>query len=305
MNISSIDLNLLGTLTVVLEEGNVTKAAHRLNLTQAAVSNALARARDLMKDPLLIREGRGMVPTPIAQELLPHLRRLIAEAKGVMEKAIPSDPRKIERCFTIACADNQLVCDVPAVTKLLAQRMPRCSLRVVSVDFLLSNNGLAEGNVDASIGPPGSLPGMHSHPLYEEIGVVAVRKNHPSIKKRLTKAAFNSAEHVDVLVTMGQGGRIHSIFERLLLSHGLHRTVRVSLPSFAAAAFLVGSTDCVACLPNRLATALSKTQPIRLLPLPMPCPAFASALIWHERTSHDSASQHFRQVLIDALSDCG
>ncbi len=136
MNISGIDLNLLPVLAAVLEESNVTKAAKRLNLTQSAVSNSLARARLILGDPLLVRDGRRLVPTPMSRELLPMLQRMLLQVENVFQAAAPQNPLEIEREFTLACADNQCISDVDHVARLLMQQMPRCSLRVVTIDFV-------------------------------------------------------------------------------------------------------------------------------------------------------------------------
>ncbi len=143
---------------------------------------------------------------------------------------------------------------------------------------------------------------MHSHRLYSETGAMAVRKDHPTIKGRISKSLFNAADHIDVLVTMGRGGVVHSVFEGLLKREKLNRKVRMAVPSFAAAAVLVAATDCIACLPERVVVALKKHLPIRLMPLPFSCPSFEAHLFWHPRTESDGASRRFRDVAITALS---
>jgi DNA-binding transcriptional LysR family regulator len=179
--------------------------------------------------------------------------------------------------------------------------MPKSSLRAVSVDFLLANDGLGTGEVDAAIAPPGSLPNTQAEPLYHEGGCVVLRTDHPRIGSVLSAKHFNQEEHIDVLITMGKGGTIHSIFEDLLRQQGLARNVKVAVPSFSAAAQLAAVSDRLACLPERLSQKLAENLPIRLLPLPANFPEFPLALHWHERTQADSASKHFRNVVLEAL----
>ncbi|WP_437974068.1 LysR family transcriptional regulator [Sorangium sp. So ce295] len=133
VNLSTIDLNLLHVLAVTLEERSATRAARRLGVTQSAVSNALARARELLGDPLLVRDGRGMAPTPAADELLPELAAAMGQLRSMIEHRRVFDPRSSTRELTLACADNSQIADVPPVAAALAREMPLARLRVVSV----------------------------------------------------------------------------------------------------------------------------------------------------------------------------
>ncbi|MCC5849034.1 MAG: LysR family transcriptional regulator [Verrucomicrobia bacterium] len=296
MNIPSIDTNLLAQLATILEERSVTRAAERLNLTQPAVSNALARARELLNDPLLVREGRNLVPTPLALQLEPMLEDLMIDLRGIMELAHPVDPSDVDRTFTLACADNVMAGDLANMTANLRRDLPFATLRVVSIDYFLARDGLVTGLVDCVMGPPGSLPGMRFETLYSEFGRIALR-NELLQSCAPTQEAFNEAEHVDVHITMGKGGEVHSVFEQVLLCNKLSRKVRVIVPTFTAAAYLAAQSELWACLPERFANTMRTHLPLQVWPLPFDCPQFDTAMMWHPRTDRDPASKYFRSVL--------
>src|SRR4028119_2332891 len=132
-DLAAIDLNLFVVLDAVLREGSVTAAAGRLHVTQSAVSNALARLRDLVGDPLLVRRGRGLVPTPVAAELAPRIAQALAQLGAVLTHRHGFDPAASTRCFTLALTDNQEVSDLPRILPRFTARLPQASLKVVTV----------------------------------------------------------------------------------------------------------------------------------------------------------------------------
>ena len=123
MNLSALDLNLLLVLHAVLEEGSVARAAERLHVTSPAISNSLARLRAQLDDPLLVRSGRGLVPTPRAKELAPILARIVEEAEQVIEGPA-RDPAASTRELTLALADADQVASLPRLANALARTMP-------------------------------------------------------------------------------------------------------------------------------------------------------------------------------------
>src|SRR5258708_14690765 len=136
MSISRLDLNLLVVLDTVLAERSVARAARRLHVTPSAISNALARLRAALGDPLVTRQGRGIVPTPRAAELAPALARVMAELDRVITRA-PFDAASCTRTFTLAMADAGQVARLSSVVSAMAREMPNARLRVVGIDSLL------------------------------------------------------------------------------------------------------------------------------------------------------------------------
>ena len=188
MSLTHIDLNLLLTLDVVLSEGSVARAALRLHVTPSAVSNALARLRILLGDPLVVRCGRGVVPTPRGLELAPTLKSTLGE----LERAIRSeafDPATTTRQFTVAVSDAGQITWLPAFARLMSAEMPRAGVRVVGIDTYLSWGGPPSTEVDVAIAAiEDTAPGVHMAPLRTETSVLLARRGHPSAGKRITKA---------------------------------------------------------------------------------------------------------------------
>jgi DNA-binding transcriptional LysR family regulator len=303
MNLAAIDLNLFLVLHAVLEEKSATRAARRLNMTQSAVSNSLARLRVLLKDPLFVRSGRGLVPTPRTRELAPYVESAVAQFQAVLGQDGPFDPAQTTRRFSLACADNSQVCDVPRIVAAMSLRMPRASLRVVSVDYLLAKGGLENADVDASLASSRAAKGMPFIPLYREYGVIIVRRDHPTIRKRVTREIFNAAKHADVVVTLGESGNSRNWFEKFLARRDLRRRVALTVPTFAGAAIVAAQSDYVACIPRRVAEAMARYLPLTIIDLPGRDFFLDVGLVWHRKTDADAGARHFRNVIVAALRD--
>src|ERR1700761_4218792 len=148
MNISEMDLNLFSVLDAVLSERSVTQAAKHLHVTQSAVSNSLARLREILSDPLVVRNGRTLTLTPRAELLAPMVSAGLNCLKSALQGTDRFVPGETNRTFTLAAADSQQVCDIPLIADRLSRQMPHAYLRVVSPDFLVSSDGLATGKID-------------------------------------------------------------------------------------------------------------------------------------------------------------
>src|SRR6185312_8282814 len=166
-----IDLNLLSVLEAVLAEGSVAKAANRLHITPSAVSNALARLRLMIGDPLVSRRGRGIVPTPRALELAPLLAKSLRELREAVRTGA-FDPATTTRRFTLALSDAAQVALLTRIAGLLARRMPRAKLRAVGIDSLVLLGGLGGPEVDVVIGPDPGGGEIHCEALFTQPAVL-------------------------------------------------------------------------------------------------------------------------------------
>ena len=298
MSLAQLDLNLLLVLDTVLTERSVVRAARRLHVTPSAISNALARLRSALGDPLVIRSGRGVVPTPRAAGLAPSLKRALSELERAVQKDT-FDPATTTRQFTLAIADAGQVARLPRLVKLLATEMPHARLRVVGIDTYVSSGGVAGMEIDvAIIAVEEKGPGIHITPLYEEESVLVARKGNPCAGGRITKAQLAKLQHADVQVAPGRGYReLGRSYARL----GIEREVAVVVPSFIAAAAVVAQTDFVATLPASLVEVLGERLGLREIMAPAPRITIEIKLVWHERTLDDPAMRAFREVVARAL----
>jgi len=304
MNLSNVDVNLFVVLHAVLEEGSATRAAKRLHVTQSAVSNALARLRELVGDPLVVRSGQGLVPTPRAEALAPHIAAAIGELERALEGGAGFVPEASGRTFVLSAADNHQAREVPRIAQAFARHLPQAKLRIVSMDYLAVTNGMATGEIDAAFMPIMSVqPGHQSQELFEERAALVVRRDHPKVGARLTPALFNALGHIDVEVPLGRTGVGHRVAEQHWQRAGLKRQVAVVVPFFTTAARIAAVTDLCAGLPHRVAEVLCETLPLRIVPTTFPLPSLMMVLAWHDRTDADPGARYFRRVVLDAVRD--
>lgn len=281
-------------LHTVLAERNVARAAERLHVTPSAVSNSLARLRDVLGDPLVTRKGRGIVPTPRATELAPAIARAIQEIEHAL-RSPRFDPTTCTRMFTLAVADAGQVTWLPRIAAALAREMPRAHLRVVGIDSLLSLGDLTSSEVDLHIGKRAKGAGLHVEPLFEERLVLVARRGHPALGKRLGRMALGALRHVRVELLPGRSLRdpIAAAYARA----GVTREVALTVPSFAAAVTVVAESDLVTTVPASLHAVSGQKLGLAAIRGQVPTPTFEMAMCWHERTHGDPAAVAFRALV--------
>jgi DNA-binding transcriptional LysR family regulator len=297
VSLAALDLNLLLMLDTVLAERSVVRAARRLYVTPSAVSNGLARLRAALDDPLLIRSGRGVVPTPRATALAPALARALRD----LDKAVHGegfDPANTDRQLTLAIADVGQVVKLPVIVAELAAKMPRARLRVLSIDTLFATGGLAGTEIDVSIGAGEKGPGIHRQPLFQEHMVLVARAGHPAIRGRVSKAQLAALKHVEVHVAPGRGSQALATSYATL---GVARDIAVMVPTYVAAAAIVAATDLVASLPDSLLAVLAPRLALRRVTTPLAPIGTNINLLWHERTHQDQVLRAFRELLARAV----
>jgi DNA-binding transcriptional LysR family regulator len=293
VSIEQLDLNLLVVLKTVLAERSVVRAARILHVTPSAVSNSLARLRDALGDPLVVKSGRGIVPTPRASAMAPLLDAALRE----LDRAVHGEtfePATAARQFTLAIADAGQLIQVPRLAAELARKMPHARLRVVGIDTLLASGGLAGTEVDVAVAAIEAGPGIHARPLYTEHTRLVARRGHPRTKAPLTKQQLSALRHVDVQIAPGRGYKdLAASYARL----GIAREVAIVVPTFVAAAAMVATTDHVATLPESFVERHGAGFGVRALGGAAPRLAVPINIAWHARTDADPALRFFRQLV--------
>ena len=294
MSLSRLDLNLLLVLDAVLAEGSVARAASRLHVTPSAVSNALARLRVLLGDPLLTRKGRGIVPTPRALELAPILAKGLRDLHDAVRAGGFSAATSTRR-FTIALSDVGQIALLPRIVALLLEEMPQARLRAVGIESLLLLGGLAGPEVDVVIGPDMEDGDIHAQRLFEQNAVLICREGHPASSKGADSRLMGTLRHV--AIDMAPGQTLRDLAGAAYARAGIARDVAMTVPSFSAAAAVVAATDLVATVPASLFDVMGPLLRLRVLPAPIPPLPIATNLCWHERTHADVAAAAFREVV--------
>lgn len=304
VNLSEIDLNLLLVLHALLTEPSATAAARRLHVTQSAVSNALRRLRDALGDPLFVRSGRGLTPTPRALELAPALAAAVGHLRSVVEGPPRFDPQTSARTFTIACTDSEAAVLIDRLLPRVARELPRGGVRLVSLDVLVAGSGLAGGDVDAVVGlAVAAAEDCHRRVLYRDELALISRRGHPAIRGKPTLAQLSQLAWIDTQVLMGRRGVGGVMAQKAFAQHAVAPRVALAVPSFTLAALAVARSDCIAGLPRRLAEALAADLPLAVHRPPFASPALPIALVWHPRTDADPGHRFFRDLVVAATAD--
>jgi DNA-binding transcriptional LysR family regulator len=293
MSIEAIDLNLILALHHVLVEGTVVRAAERLHVTPSAVSNSLARLRELLGDPLFVRSGRKVVPTPFARALAPDVAATVDRLRLILEARRDFKADTCTRAFTLASADNIGI--LPALAARFGKVMPRASLRMVTLDHAIASDGLASGDIDVSLALPPTMPrDIRSEAAYAERLVCATwRKAAPS-SGRLTLKQFLSARHVEVAL---QGKYAIDYVDSALAPLGHRRSIALSVPQFALAAACVVGTPYITMLPASMSKGLAASLPIAVLKPPIELPVVTILQLWHARSDADPGSLLLRRMI--------
>ena len=283
------DLNLLVTLDVLLAEGNVTRAAARLRLSPSAMSRALARLRKVTGDPLLVRAGRELVPTPRAVELRGQVGQLVQDAAAVLRPAAALDPRGLARCFTLRSSEGFAETFGPRLIAALADEAPG-----VRLDFMQKpdkdSTPLRDGSVDLETGVVGEDmgPEVRAQALFRDRFVGVVRPGHALTEGEVTAARYAAGRHIAV----SRRGRDRGRIDDALAALGLQRTVATLVGGFGTALALARATDLIASVPERHTEGLRAG--LHAFALPVDTPALTISLLWHPRLDADPAHRWLR-----------
>lgn len=291
------DLNLLITLDVLLAEGSVARASRRLRLSPSAMSRALARLRDATGDPLLVRAGRGLVPTPRADALRARVHDLVQEAEAMLRPVEQVEPATLVRTFTLRTADGFVENFGPRLLARLATEAPGVRLNFLqkpdkdSAPLREGRVDLETAVVDAAIGPE-----LRSQALFRDRLIAVVRAEHPLARGKLTPRRYVEARHVIV----SRSGFDEDAVDRRFLPDGLARQAASMVSGFAAALSLARNADLVATVPERH-TAMLREGMVSLS-LPVPTTGFTVSMLWHPRLDADPAHRWLRGVVRDVCA---
>jgi DNA-binding transcriptional LysR family regulator len=292
------DLNLLVTLDVLLAEGSVARAARRLRLSPSAMSRALARLRATTGDPLLVRAGRGLVPTPRALALRGRVGPLVQDAEAVLRPAETLDLARLVRTFTLRTSEGFVENFGPALIARVGRQAPGVRLRFVQ-KLDKDSAPLRDGLVDLETGVVGDAmgPEVRAQALFRDRFVGVVRKGHPLGKGRITPARYAGGRHILVSRRGLDRGPIDDALARL----GLQREIVTVVGGFATALALARTSDLIASVPERHTGILRAGM--FSFPLPVAMPEITVSLLWHPRLDADPAHRWLRGCVREACAE--
>ncbi|MFG2398029.1 LysR family transcriptional regulator [Streptomyces lydicus] len=292
-----MDLNLLRALDALLQENSVTRAAERLGTSPAAASRTLARLRRAVGDPLLVRAGQEMVPTPRARELREEVGALLRGCDNVLRPGAGFDAVHLRRTFTVQATDLILAGLAGTLTDRIHAEAPHVDV-VFLPEALEGGPALRQGLVDVELGVLGPLdPEIRTQRLTRMTLVGIARSGHPLFDGRIDARQFAAADHIGI---SRHGKRLGPI-DDALAERGLRRRLAVVVPSHTSAMMLARNSDLVALtladwLPDTLA-ALG----LRAFPLPLDLAPLDFGMAWHPRNASDPGHRWFRDHLAAAV----
>jgi DNA-binding transcriptional LysR family regulator len=295
VNLSGIDLNLLPALEALLRLRNVTKAAYEVGLSQPAMSRALARLRDLLADPLLVRTARGFVLTPRAQSLAPRLQGALEQVRATLQERA-FDPAKADRIVRIAASDTQTILLAPALMARLAHEAPGLSVRMEPYGPDLIQR-MENGSLDFAFALTTTpLPnGAMSTPLSRDELALVMRKGHPAAEKTWTLRDYADWNHASIAL-LGDG---QSDLDAILAAAGVQRRITLVTPHFAAALATVASSDMITTVSRKFAQRFEDTFDLCIRKPPFAETDLTMTLVWAGLRGSDPVLAWLRTLIRD------
>jgi DNA-binding transcriptional LysR family regulator len=290
---NKLDLNLLCALDVLLDTGSVSEAAERMYLSAPAMSHTLARIREALGDPILVRAGQRLIPTQRALELREPVRRLVAEARQLMLPAEGPQLSAMRREFVVRAMDSFPVVFGAQLLAEVREAMPLATVRFVP-ELDGDVMALREGRVDVDIGTlHDRSPEIRTELLVEQHVVGAVRAGHPLSRSRATLKRFAASQHVAVL----QRGPGRDVLDRVLADAGSVRQVALTVPTAYGALMAASQSDLVACAPEPMVRNVEASLGIVMFRLPVAVPVEQIVQGWHPRADADPAHRCLRECI--------
>ena len=291
------DLNLLFTLDVLLAEGSVARAARRLRLSPSAMSRALARLRETTGDPLLVRAGRGLVPTPRAQELRERVGQLVQDGEAVLRPSDKLNLKQLVRTFTLRTSEGFVENFGPDLIARVGEEAPGVRLRFVQKPNK-DSAPLRDGTVDLETGvvENTTAPEVRAQALFRDRFIGVVRMGHSLSKGKITPSRYATGKHICV----SREGIDKGPIDEALAPFGLEREIVTIVGGFSAALALARASDLIASVPERH-TGILRTG-MHSFSLPVSTPEVTVSLLWHPRLDADPAHRWLRGHVRDACA---
>ncbi|HSZ60449.1 MAG TPA: LysR family transcriptional regulator [Terriglobales bacterium] len=303
MHLSQVDLNLFVVLEAIYREGNITRAGQQLNLTQPAISHALKRLRDLLQDPLFVRQGAHMVPTPFTRNMIDQVRQALQILETNLSQSRNFVPEHTRRNFNLSLWEYSEALILPPLLRRLKDASPGMSITTVRIRRRDLETELASGSVDLAIEIPMTVSDRIRHKwLLNEAFVVVARHDHPAIKDKLDLETYLKQRHIQVS-SRRQGP---SVIDIELSRRGLRRQIFLRNQHNQTACLVVSNTDMLLTLPERHAQLFNTGAPstsaaYRVYPFPLPAPRLEAHLYWHESVENDPANRWLREEIEKVL----
>lgn len=297
---SSIDLNLLSVFQEVYRERQISAAARRLGLTQSAVSNALGRLRRTFDDELFVRTAHGMQPTPLAQQMAEPIGAAMAQVALALSQRSRFDPATSGRRFTLAMTDVGEVHFMPVLIERCRAVAPNVEISSIRAHGLTLKDDMETGRVDLAIGAFEDVSeALYHRALFRQRFVSMFRKEHPLARGKVDLARFVAASHLIVDAAQSPYDRINGLLEKAGVTAG----TRFRVPHFTAVPYIVGTSDLVVTVPQKLAESAASPFGLKWIEPPLALPTLQTNVFWHRRFNHDPGIQWLRGLIADVFAE--
>ncbi|MCQ1059020.1 transcriptional regulator LeuO [Photobacterium sp. DNB23_23_1] len=297
-NLRSVDLNLLTVFDAVMQEQNITRAAHNLGMSQPAVSNAVARLKVMFNDELFIRYGRGIQPTQRAKQLFGPLRQALQLVKNELPSSIFS-PETSTRTFKLAVCSPSDMRFAPRILSNVAEQAPDVRVQVeVELDAKLTQK-MHYQDIDFVIDYVRfDEPGFCSTELFSDELVVVAAGNHPRIGESISEAVFTQELHAVMKSTPG----VKMFADHIYNNHASYQEAYQGT-SLSNIMYVVSQSELIAVVPRWLANVTAASQQLKILPLPVESAKISGYLSWHESSQKDKGHIWMRDQLLAVCGD--
>lgn len=292
MNLKETDLNLFIAFDVIYTEKNLTKAGQVLGITQPAVSNALSRLRELFGDDLFIRTSKGMIPTPVANQIIKDVRSALSLIQNTISETEKFDPSIAEMTFKISIGDSSEYRLLPLLIKELAEIAPRIKVETYLTPRKDAPRELASGSIDFSIDPPVHTdPHLRHEKIYEEDYVMIVRKDHPILSlKEITIEDYLKLSHIHISNRKTGLGHVDMALYRL----GLSRDISLRAQHFLVAPYIVEQSD----LAITTTKGFAVDRDLAWREVPFEIEPLILHLYWHEAKDSDPSTKWMKDLML-------
>ncbi len=299
---SELKLGELRVLAALLQERSITRTAQLLGTTQPTVSKVIGRLRRQFADPLFVRNGRAMQPTPKALYLSQRLRALLAAVDDLRAEALAFDPASSDRQFGLLLTDVGMIHFLPPLIARIASLAPGVRIRAVPMQSHQIEAKLEAGEADLALGAfPKAARHLRRQRLYSDGYLSAARKSHPRIAKLRSRGGFLAEQHI-LVASSEIGHAVHEAAQSALAGAVAPANVRLQVPSFVAGAIVASETDGVVTLPANVARRLAGSLGLSIFDCPLALPRVEIAQYWHERYHRDEGHRWMRQLTFELFA---
>lgn len=297
-----IDLNLLVVFNEIFQDQQISSVAKRLNLSQPAISNALARLRRTFDDELFVRTKIGMQPTPYAEQLAEPIRLALAGLTAAMNVQEPFTAISSNRKFKLALTDVAELYFMPTLINYCNQFAPQIQIstqRTAGIDLMVE---LGSGIIDLAIGAFEQVSeALFQRRLFEQNYVLMMRAGHPFADQQVSLADMQASPQLIVASNENPYDRVNAELEKA----GMFRLAHFSVPHFTAVPYIISTSDLLVTVPQKLAVTVALPFHLHYQEHPLPLARLQTNIFWHRRYHQDQGNQWLRNVISEVFGELG